>query len=248
MFPPAIETGTLALTAFWLLAATPKAPWFVAAFWAPICAPPGPPSASAEGTTQRAMSATATLSSFNFTAFLLHFSSLRNCAPFADRGARLKAGEGRSARVPGSSDGKPRFPEGRDRKGPRQESQDEESSAGRRARRAAASQAGPGRPPVRRSSCPAAAEEAAAGAAAAQLPPAVVAGFARARGARAWPSPWVSSTLRSAATLLCGTTVEIPAPGRTSERDAARAIEPCARSARPEFAAPRSCPETSDPE
>src|SRR4249920_3320165 len=68
MFPPAIETGTLALTAFWLLAATPKAPWFVVAFWAPIWAPPGPPEplANAEGATQRATSATATLSSLNF--------------------------------------------------------------------------------------------------------------------------------------------------------------------------------------
>jgi len=73
-------------------------------------------------------------------------------------------------------------------------------------------------------------------------------GFARARGGCAWPSPRVTSTLFNAATLPCGTTVETPAPGRTSERDAARAIEPCARSVRPGyFAASRSCPEASVP-
>src|SRR4249920_2608930 len=91
MFPPAIETGTLALTAFWLLAAAPKAPWFVDAFWAPAWKPPGlPESANAEGATQRATSATATLSSFNFTAFLLLFSLCRVGAPSqtAARGMR----------------------------------------------------------------------------------------------------------------------------------------------------------------
>jgi hypothetical protein len=71
----------LALTAFWLLAAAPKAPWFVAAFWAPTCAPPGPPSASAEGTTQRATSATATLSSLNFARFSFSSRRCENGAP-----------------------------------------------------------------------------------------------------------------------------------------------------------------------
>ena len=31
--PPAIDTGTLALTAFWSLFATPRANWSVSAFW-----------------------------------------------------------------------------------------------------------------------------------------------------------------------------------------------------------------------
>ena len=48
--PPAIETGTLALTAFWLLAAAPKAAWFVARVLGPgLCTAGTTQSASAEG-------------------------------------------------------------------------------------------------------------------------------------------------------------------------------------------------------
>src|SRR5690242_6161512 len=43
MFPPAVEEGELPLTAFWLLAAIPSAPWFVYAFWIPAWKPPAPP-------------------------------------------------------------------------------------------------------------------------------------------------------------------------------------------------------------
>src|SRR6266498_2166748 len=42
-FPPAIDTGTLALTAFWSLFAIPSAHWFVSAFWTPSWNPPAPP-------------------------------------------------------------------------------------------------------------------------------------------------------------------------------------------------------------
>src|SRR5215831_3614426 len=42
-FPPAIETGTLALTAFWSLFERPAANWFVSAFWTPSWKPPSPP-------------------------------------------------------------------------------------------------------------------------------------------------------------------------------------------------------------
>src|SRR5689334_1707728 len=41
--PPAIETGTLALTAFCLLMAAPMASWLVPAFWTPAWNPPEPP-------------------------------------------------------------------------------------------------------------------------------------------------------------------------------------------------------------
>jgi hypothetical protein len=41
--PPAIETGTFALTAFWLLRAAPAASWLVWAFWTPAWNPPEPP-------------------------------------------------------------------------------------------------------------------------------------------------------------------------------------------------------------
>src|SRR5206468_12314921 len=44
--PPAIETGTLALTAFWSLFAAATAPCFVFASCAPICAAPAPPQPS----------------------------------------------------------------------------------------------------------------------------------------------------------------------------------------------------------
>jgi hypothetical protein len=43
MSPPAIETGELPLTAFWSLFATPRANWFVSAFWTPTWKPPAPP-------------------------------------------------------------------------------------------------------------------------------------------------------------------------------------------------------------
>src|SRR5207247_2781502 len=43
MFPPAIETGVLAFTAFWSLLALPSAPWFVWAFCTPSWKPPAPP-------------------------------------------------------------------------------------------------------------------------------------------------------------------------------------------------------------
>src|SRR5215208_4552566 len=42
-FPPAIETGALALTAFWSLLAIPRAHWLVSAFWIPAWKPPAPP-------------------------------------------------------------------------------------------------------------------------------------------------------------------------------------------------------------
>src|ERR1044072_3899353 len=42
-FPPAIETGTFAFTAFWSLCEIPRAPWLVSAFWTPDWKPPGPP-------------------------------------------------------------------------------------------------------------------------------------------------------------------------------------------------------------
>ena len=42
-FPPAIETGTFAFTAFWSLFAIPIAAWLVSAFWTPSWKPPGPP-------------------------------------------------------------------------------------------------------------------------------------------------------------------------------------------------------------
>src|SRR5919201_7067771 len=41
--PPAIDTGALPFTAFWLLAATPNAPCSVSAFWIPSWKPPAPP-------------------------------------------------------------------------------------------------------------------------------------------------------------------------------------------------------------
>ena len=41
--PPAIDTGTFALTAFWSLFATPRANWSVSAFWIPSWKPPAPP-------------------------------------------------------------------------------------------------------------------------------------------------------------------------------------------------------------
>src|SRR5215208_6232930 len=43
MFPPATETGALALTAFWSLLAIPRAHWLVSAFWIPAWKPPAPP-------------------------------------------------------------------------------------------------------------------------------------------------------------------------------------------------------------
>src|SRR6476646_6108613 len=42
-FPPAIETGTFAFTAFWSLFAIPRAPWLVSALWTPAWKPPAPP-------------------------------------------------------------------------------------------------------------------------------------------------------------------------------------------------------------
>ena len=41
--PPAIETGTFALTAFWWLLASPAASCEVLAFWIPAWNPPAPP-------------------------------------------------------------------------------------------------------------------------------------------------------------------------------------------------------------
>src|SRR3954453_3706437 len=43
MFPPAIETGALPLTAFWSLLAMPSAHWLVSAFCTPTWKPPAPP-------------------------------------------------------------------------------------------------------------------------------------------------------------------------------------------------------------
>jgi hypothetical protein len=46
--PPAIETGTFALTAFWSLVATPTAACSVWACWAPAWKPPAPPQPAAQ--------------------------------------------------------------------------------------------------------------------------------------------------------------------------------------------------------
>src|SRR6185437_12391485 len=43
MFPPAVEDGAFAFTAFWSLLEMPSAHWFVSAAWMPAWKPPAPP-------------------------------------------------------------------------------------------------------------------------------------------------------------------------------------------------------------
>src|SRR5215210_8186632 len=118
--PPAIETGTLALTAFCWLAATPRAPCVVVALWSPAWNPPEPPeSATAAGAAARATSPTATLSSLAFISFSLS-RWVTDSRVVAERRAHVGRRR-RSARVPGETCEEPRLPEGRSRKQSRQE-------------------------------------------------------------------------------------------------------------------------------
>jgi hypothetical protein len=88
--PPAIVTGTLALTAFCWLAESAAAACPVVAPWSPACAPPEPPeSAYAGDAAARATSVTATLTSLALILPLL-LSSCQDSAS-SQHGAHTKA-------------------------------------------------------------------------------------------------------------------------------------------------------------